>query len=227
MLRAALIGFGSSGKSTLFQLMTSAHEHRPGGSWQGRNRGRHLESAGRAARRLTAMYNPKKRVPATVEFTDLAVTGAAGGAKALVDVVAYKNADALVHVLRAFRRPVGPLPSGSVESRARRPGDGRRAHPRRPRRRRAPPRTARQGPEEGAFRRARTRARGRPDAARHALERRPAAARARPQRRGSQATARLSVPLGQAAAHRHQPRRIADERRGRLATSTRPPRRRA
>ena len=47
------------------------------------------------------MYNPKKRVPATVEFTDLAVAGA-GGAKALVDVAPYKNADALVHVLRAL-----------------------------------------------------------------------------------------------------------------------------
>jgi GTP-binding protein YchF len=61
---------------------------------------------------LTAMYNPKKRVPATVEFTDLA--NASGGAKALVDVVAYKNADALVHVLRAFDDPSVPHPSGSV-----------------------------------------------------------------------------------------------------------------
>jgi len=50
--------------------------------------------------RLTAMYNPKKRVPATVEFTDLAAAGTA--TKALVDVVAYKNADALVHMLHAF-----------------------------------------------------------------------------------------------------------------------------
>ena len=65
--------------------------------------------------RLTAMSNPKKRVPATVEFTDLAATGAAGGAKALVDVVAYKNADALVHVLRAFRDPAVPHPSGSID----------------------------------------------------------------------------------------------------------------
>ena len=51
------------------------------------------------------MYNPRKRVPATVEFTDLAAPGGTGGAKALVDVAAYKNADALVHVLRAFEDP--------------------------------------------------------------------------------------------------------------------------
>jgi GTP-binding protein YchF len=61
------------------------------------------------------MYNPRKRVPATVEFTDLAATGATGGARALVDVVAYKNADALVHVLRAFRDPAVAHPSGSID----------------------------------------------------------------------------------------------------------------
>src|SRR5204863_1537912 len=61
-----------------------------------------------------AMFNPRKRVPATVEFTDLAAAGA-GGAKALVDVVAYKNADALVHVLRAFDDPAVAHPAGSVD----------------------------------------------------------------------------------------------------------------
>jgi hypothetical protein len=61
------------------------------------------------------MYNPKKRVAATVEFTDLATATGSGGAKALVDVGAYKNADALVHVLRAFQDPAVPHPSGSID----------------------------------------------------------------------------------------------------------------
>ena len=61
------------------------------------------------------MYNPKKRVPATVEFTDLAAPGRTGGAQALVDVAAYKNADALVHVLRAFQDPAIPHPPGSID----------------------------------------------------------------------------------------------------------------
>src|SRR4029077_10879410 len=64
--------------------------------------------------RLTAMYNPRKRVPATVEFTDLAAPGGTGGAKALVDVAGYKNADALVHVVRAFEDPAVPHPSGAI-----------------------------------------------------------------------------------------------------------------
>ena len=116
MLRAALIGFASSGKTTLFQLMTSARETARGG---GHGKGETTVGISKVpdARldRLTAMYNPKKRVPATVEFTDLAAAGAAGGAKALVDVAAYKNADALVHVLRAFRDPAVPHPSGAID----------------------------------------------------------------------------------------------------------------
>jgi GTP-binding protein YchF len=111
MLRAALIGFSSSGKTTLFQLMTSAREA---------PRGRSDVNIGISkvpdARldRLTAMYNPKKRVPATVEFTDMAAP-AKSGAQALVDVAGYKNADALVHVVRAFRDTAVAHPAGSVD----------------------------------------------------------------------------------------------------------------
>jgi GTP-binding protein YchF len=65
--------------------------------------------------RLTAMYNPKKRVPATVEFSDIAATGRGAGVQALVDVAAYKNADALVHVVRAFSDPSVPHPAQSVD----------------------------------------------------------------------------------------------------------------
>jgi ribosome-binding ATPase len=115
MLRAALIGFGSSGKSTLFQLMTSVKET-----------GRAAHGKGEATvgiskvldvrlDTLAEMYQPRKKTPATVEFTDLAMPGGTGGAQALVDVAAYKNADALVHVLRAFQDPSVPHPGGSVD----------------------------------------------------------------------------------------------------------------
>jgi len=64
--------------------------------------------------KLTAIFNPKKTVPATIEFTDLIAPGRSGTA-ALVDVAGYKNADALVHVVRAFRDPAVPHPSGPVD----------------------------------------------------------------------------------------------------------------
>jgi ribosome-binding ATPase len=115
MLKAALIGFGSTGKTTLFQLMTSVRET-----------GRAAHGKGDATigiskvpdprlDRLTSMFNPRKHVPATVEFSDFAAPGgAAAGVQSLVDVAAYKNADALVHVIRSFEDPTIPHPSGSV-----------------------------------------------------------------------------------------------------------------
>ena len=130
MLRAALIGFPSSGKSTLFQLMTSAKDAPRVGSQGEPTSQRWLVAPLRGATGdvnigisrvpdarldvLTAMYNPRKRVPATVEFTDM-IAAARAGAQALVDVAGYKNADALVHLVRAFRDPAVAHPSGSID----------------------------------------------------------------------------------------------------------------
>src|SRR5436309_2579817 len=115
MLRAALIGFGSSGKTALFHLMTSVRDAaRPVHSRTEASIGISKVPDARLDR-LTAMYNPKKRVPATVEFSDLALPTGTGAAAALVDVVAYKNADALVHVVRAFHDASVPHPASTVD----------------------------------------------------------------------------------------------------------------
>src|SRR2546428_2363603 len=111
MLRAALIGLDGNGKTTLFQLMTAARDA-PRGKGDV-NIGISKVPDARLDR-LTAMYNPRNRVPATVEFTDI-IGPARTGAQALVDVAAYKNADALVHVVRAFHDEAVPHPSGSVD----------------------------------------------------------------------------------------------------------------
>lgn len=115
MLRAALIGFASSGKTSLFQLMTSARETARASHGKGEASAGISKVPDARLDVLTAMYTPKKRVPAMVEFSDLAIPGGRGGAQALVDVVAYKNADALVHVLRAFQDPSVAHPSGTVD----------------------------------------------------------------------------------------------------------------
>jgi GTP-binding protein YchF len=111
MLRAALIGLPSSGKTTLFQLMTSAKDAPKGKGDVNIGISKVPDSR---LDTLTAMYNPRKRVPATVEFTDI-IAAARTGAQALVDVAGYKNADALVHVVRAFHDAAVPHPSGSVD----------------------------------------------------------------------------------------------------------------
>jgi GTP-binding protein YchF len=111
MLRAGLIGLPSAGKTTLFQLMTSARE-------APRTHGKAEAHVGISRvpdprlDQLTALFNPQKRTPATVEFADMAA--ARSDTKTLLDVVAYRNADALLHVVRAFRDPSVPHPNGSV-----------------------------------------------------------------------------------------------------------------
>jgi GTP-binding protein YchF len=115
MLRAGLIGFPSSGKTALFQLLTSAREAPRSGGKADANIGVSRVPDERLDR-LTALFNPRKHVPATVEFADIAgVSGAKTGAAALLDVAAFRNADALLHVVRMFRDPSVPHPSGSVD----------------------------------------------------------------------------------------------------------------
>ncbi len=112
MLRAGLVGLPSSGKTTLFQLMTSAREApRPQGRADA-NVGVSRVPDDRLDQ-LTALFNPKKRVPATVEFADMAA--GRSDAKSLVDVAAYRNADALLHVVRAFHDPSVPHPQSTVD----------------------------------------------------------------------------------------------------------------
>jgi GTP-binding protein YchF len=115
MLRAGLIGFPSSGKTALFQLLTSAREAPRAGGRSEANVGVSRVPDERLDR-LTAIFNPRKRVPATVEFADIAgAPGARTGAQALLDVAPFRNADALLHVVRLFRDPAVAHPAGSVD----------------------------------------------------------------------------------------------------------------
>jgi hypothetical protein len=113
MLRTALIGFPLSGKTTLFELLTSHREAPHGGHGK-------LEVSVGVARvpdvrldRLTALYPRRKRVPATVEFADIAAATRTA-AQALFDVAPFRDADALVHVVRTFRDEAVPHGTGST-----------------------------------------------------------------------------------------------------------------
>ena len=120
MLRAGLIGFPSSGRTALFQLLTSATEAPRSGGKGDANVGVSRVPDERLDK-LTALFNPRKRVPATVEFADIAGASAGRtGAQALLDVAPFRNADALLHVVRMFRDPSVPHPAGSVDPGARR-----------------------------------------------------------------------------------------------------------
>ena len=115
MLRAALIGFNASGKTTLFHLMTSLRDSGRGAAGKSETVIGISKVPDARLDRLTALYNPRARVPATIEFADWAVIGQSATARALVDVAAFKNADALVHVLRAFQDPAVAHVAGSID----------------------------------------------------------------------------------------------------------------
>ena len=112
MLRAALIGFPSTGKTTLLRLLSRA------GDPAGRTGGRRDAQVGVAQvpdprlDHLTRLFEPQRRVPATLEIAELA---GHGDARALIDVTTFRNADALLHVLRMFRDDTVPHAAGEVD----------------------------------------------------------------------------------------------------------------
>ena len=110
-MKAGIIGLACVGKSTLFQLLT----------------GSQTASAGRPEARLgvarvpdtrvdalAAMYSPKRRTYASVEYVDVPSV-AKGEGSALVDLPALRGIDALVHVVRAFESELAPHPDGRVD----------------------------------------------------------------------------------------------------------------
>ena len=106
------------------------------------------------------MYNPRKRVPATVEFADIPARPRRIGRRRRCSTSRpYRNADALVHVLRAFDDPAIPHRRGRRSTRAAMPAAMEdELHPGGSRGGREAPRAPREGPEEDAHGRARARA---------------------------------------------------------------------
>jgi ribosome-binding ATPase len=100
MLKVGIIGLAQSGKTTLFRIMTRAHG-------TGLGTGRPEAHLGVVAvpdprlDRLTAMFNPRKQVRATVEYVD-----APGSVIDLVragsESALLREVQALAHVVRAF-----------------------------------------------------------------------------------------------------------------------------
>ena len=141
-MQVTIVGLPGSGKTTVFNALTGGHAETGG------------FSGGRAAPnvsvvkvpddrvdRLAALFVPKKTTYADVTYVDVAIpAGAAREGTVNPDVLAQiRNADALLHVARAFDDPTAPTPGRPVARRRRsRPG----VHRRRPDRHREAPREA-------------------------------------------------------------------------------------
>jgi GTP-binding protein YchF len=103
-MKIGLIGLPKSGKTTLFNLLTGANV-----ATSRYDTGRAELHTGVArvpdprVDRLSELFKPKKTTYATFEVVDLA--GIAKGERSGLDTKEFRNADALLHVVRAFADP--------------------------------------------------------------------------------------------------------------------------
>jgi hypothetical protein len=112
-VQVTIVGLPGSGKTTVFNALTGAHADTGG------------FSGGRAAPnmgvvkvpddrldRLSELFHPRKTTPADVTYVDVAIpAGAAREGTVNPDVLALiRNADALLHVARAFDAGTGDQP---------------------------------------------------------------------------------------------------------------------
>ncbi|PYN26750.1 MAG: redox-regulated ATPase YchF [Candidatus Rokuibacteriota bacterium] len=115
-MKIGLIGLAKSGKTTLFNLLTGSSI-----ATARYDSGRAELHTGMArvpdprVDRLAALFKPRKTTYATFEVVDLA--GIAKGERAGLDTKEFRNADALLHVVRAFADEAlgAPAPKRDIE----------------------------------------------------------------------------------------------------------------
>ena len=112
MLRAGLIGLPSTGKTTLFRLLTQTSGEPAAAPRRQAAQVGVAQVPDPRLDRLTALFDPRRRVPATVEVSELAGHGSAA---AMLDVSGFRTADALLHVLRMFSDERVPHAAGGLD----------------------------------------------------------------------------------------------------------------
>lgn len=116
-VQLVLIGLPQSGKTTVFNALTRAQA--PTGTFTGAEEEPNLATVKVPDSRLdtlTRLFNPRRTVPAEVQYYDVAGLARGVHERGLGGrLLGYlSQADALVHVVRAFDDPTVPHPEGSV-----------------------------------------------------------------------------------------------------------------
>jgi hypothetical protein len=114
-MQVGILGFAKAGKTTLFNLLTGAHEKTGKFAASG---GTHVGVAtvpDPRLEKLRDLYNPRRYTPATVTFIDIPGVTKGDGAESL-DMARLREVDALMHVVRAFEDPELVHPEGSVDA---------------------------------------------------------------------------------------------------------------
>ena len=119
MLSCGIIGLPLCGKTTIFNVITKAGaEVKPYASGRVDPNRAIVPVPDKRLDHLAKVFDPRRVVPATVEFVDLAgiARDASKGAGLGVSFLSFvEKSDALIHVLRAFRDPNVPHPEGRID----------------------------------------------------------------------------------------------------------------
>jgi ribosome-binding ATPase YchF (GTP1/OBG family) len=121
-LTVGIIGLPLSGKTTLFNALTRAGAQISGYPTSTVQANRAVvEVPDQRLERLAEIFNPRKVVPTTVEFVDVAGLGQSESSAKKEGLSPeflghIRNADALAIVVRCFSNPAAPHPAGSVDA---------------------------------------------------------------------------------------------------------------
>jgi GTP-binding protein YchF len=118
-VEVAIVGLARAGKTTVFNTLTRGEAETGGYGALTVNVGV-VKVPDERLRRLTEMYRPKREVPADVTYADLPAppTSADGTTPAEIpadQLARLRNADELLHVVRAFEDPAVAHPEGNVD----------------------------------------------------------------------------------------------------------------
>jgi ribosome-binding ATPase len=120
-MQIAIVGLAGSGKTTVFNTLTRGHAQTGGYGGMELHVGA-VKVPDERLDRLAEIFKPKKIVQADVTYFDLPAPpasseGRVGTEELPADQLArLREADALLHVVRAFEDPAVPHPEGSVDA---------------------------------------------------------------------------------------------------------------
>lgn len=118
-MQIAIVGLARSGKTTVFNALTKGDAATGGFGGLTVNTGV-VKVPDERLTRLTALFKPRKEVPADVTYVDLPAPATSAEGEPHADIPAdqlarLRNADALLHVVRVFENDAVPHPLLSID----------------------------------------------------------------------------------------------------------------
>ncbi len=113
-MEMGILGFAKAGKTTLFNLLTASRRETGKFAAPGKANIGVATVPDPRLEQLRELYEPRRYTPATVSFVDIPGIRTGEAAESL-DLARLRDADALMHVVRAFEDDEIPHPEGSVD----------------------------------------------------------------------------------------------------------------